>query len=510
MSRRPDALAARIGPVEERSPGPRCSLGLVAFLVVALSCQGSPPPQSAAPIAASDVLSSALAAKRLCSGLWVSGRERDEAWEWSASAWLSERGLSALDAGELTFDVDEARQIVTAQWPHRATRARFHGSQGCVILPDDSLDVFFNPVEVTTRLPPAETTPWPMGDQDAVATADELADFGIDAAALEAAVETAFANEEDGTAAFVVVHRGRIVAERYGAGADASMQLESWSMGKSLTTALVGLLEAEGHLDLEAPAPVPVWQNAEDDPRAAIRLIDLLQMSSGLRMTHPSQSSPEELEEAFVPGWADHSLAYGRAVDAFEFSESRPLEHPPGTVGRYRNCDPLIAGSIVRRTVEAMGEEYLSWPQRALFDRIGIRRQVLETDAYGNFVLTGFDYGTGRNWARLGMLFLQKGLWQGERLLNESFVEQTATAAPAWDGGRYGFFFWRNGPTLPEDAFFMNGGGGQQVAVVPSLDAVFVRLGHAKGFPLVGGSGARERRDQSFGEVVAVLQKAMQ
>ena len=104
----------------------------------------------------------------------------------------------------------------------------------------------------------------------------------------------------------------------------------------------------------------------------------------------------------------DHFFIYAGAVDAFQYAISSPVEFAPGTVGRYRNSDPMTLGFLVRQAVEKKGEEYLTWPQRALFDRIGIRRQVLETDPWGNFLLSGYDYGTARNWARLGLLYLQR------------------------------------------------------------------------------------------------------
>jgi CubicO group peptidase (beta-lactamase class C family) len=162
----------------------------------------------------------------------------------------------------------------------------------------------------------------------------------------------------------------------------------------------------------------------------------------------------------------------------------RPPEHAPDTVGRYRNCDPLTLGAIVRRTVEAQGEEYLSWPQRKLFDKIGIRKQIMETDLWGNFILTGFDYGTPRNWARLGQLYLQDGVWNGERILAEGWAEFVNSPAPAWEEPEYGGQVWLNRtgkePILPEDAFWFGGYGLQRVIIVPSLDLVVVRMGHLR------------------------------
>ncbi len=150
-----------------------------------------------------------------------------------------------------------------------------------------------------------------------------------------------------------------------------------------------------------------------------------------------------------------------------------------------------------------MGEEYLSWPQRALFDRIGIRRQVLETDPYGNFIMTGFDYGTARNWARIGLLHLWDGVWIGERLLPEGWVDFVSTPAPAWEEPVYGGLFWVNGTeqwNLPQDAFFAAGAGGQYTFIVPSHDLVVVRMGHRR-----GGGVCRASINEALSKLIAAI-----
>ena len=118
-------------------------------------------------------------------------------------------------------------------------------------------------------------------------------------------------------------------------------------------------------------------------------------------------------------------------------------------------------GYLIKLAVTKRGEEHLTYPQRALFDRIGIRRQVLETDPYGNFIFSGYDYGTARNWARLGLLYLQDGMWEGQRLLPEGWATFVSTPAPAWRQ-RYGGFFWLNRTgvfDLPADAYYALGAG---------------------------------------------------
>ena len=198
-------------------------------------------------------------------------------------------------------------------------------------------------------------------------------------------------------------------------------------MGKSITSTLFALLVKDGTYTLEQPAPVPLWQRP-GDPRGDIRNIDLLHMSAGLKFVgnqEPggSPQTPCSITTTSTPAASTRST----------YSITRPLEFPPNTDGRYRNCDPLTIGYLDQAApCRSAGEQYLTWPQRALFDRIGIRRQVLETDPYGNFLITGYDYGTARNWARIGLLYLQDGMWQGQRILPEGWAKFVSTPAPAW------------------------------------------------------------------------------
>jgi CubicO group peptidase (beta-lactamase class C family) len=327
---------------------------------------------------------------------------------------------------------------------------------------------------------------------------------GVDAAKLREAVDLAF--PEGGlTAAFLVVYRGRIIAERYGQGADLNTQLESWSMGKSIASTLFSLLVKDGTYALDQLAPVPAWR-APGDLRSKIRHMDLLRMSSGLRFI-----ATQDPDYTADKGYPDHFYIYTGAVDAYDYSINQPLQFPTNTEGRYRNCDPLTLMHLAKLAVTKRSESFLTWPQRALFDRIGIRRQVLETDPYGNFLITGYDYGTARNWARLGLLYLQDGVWQGTRILPEGWATFVSTPAPAWTEPVYGGLFWVNGTgrfNLPRDAYYMAGAGGQNTFVVPSHQLVVVRMGHHRGagrggralntalgllMEAVGGRGARGR-----------------
>jgi CubicO group peptidase (beta-lactamase class C family) len=410
-------------------------------------------------------------AKLLCSVVFITGRSLAAAIEEDGSFVKPAEARRAANAAKVDWKV----RSVSLTLPNGVTRtAREFADQGCVILPRGRDDVFFTPKRLDSTLPDPATQAWPMGDL--LPAAPLPAD--IDAQRLARAVEAAFDPPEALTAAFVVAWRGRIIAERYANGTDHTTRLPSWSMGKSLTATLIGQLVLDGTYDLWKPAPVAEWQG-KDDPRRDIRIADLLRMSGGLRFV---SSSDPDYDPAH--GYADHDYIYTGAIDTFNWAVTRPPQWPAGTVGRYRNADPLVLNYLIRQATSARGEDYLAWPQRHLFDRLGMRRMVLETDPYGNFVLTGYDLGSARDWLRLGLLYLQDGVWNGERLLPEGWVDFVRTPAPAWDEPEYGGLFWLNRTgawPVPEDAFYMSGAGGQTTLIIPTHDLVVVRLGHYKG-----------------------------
>src|SRR6266496_458827 len=332
-------------------------------------------------------------------------------------------------------------------------------------------------VRVTSRLPDAATQPWPMGDL----LPSDRPGAELDTAKVRRAVDAAFEPAEAMTAALVVTWQGRIVGERYGHGITTRTPLESWSMGKSITATLMGVLIRQGVYDLSQPAPVPEWRQP-GDPRAKIRIADLLNMSSGLRIRAPQD--PDYDPSGPYP---DHVYLYTGGINSFHYAATRPLQWPPGTVGRYRNTDPVLVNYLIRLAVEQRGEDYLAFPRRALFDKLGMRSVVIETDPYGDFLTQGYDFASARDWARLGNLYLQDGVWNGERILPEGFVRFVSTVAPAWAAdGRpiYGGFFWINGDgdlPIPRGAYFMAGAGGQFTIIIPSHDLVVVRQGHYRG-----------------------------
>jgi CubicO group peptidase (beta-lactamase class C family) len=409
-------------------------------------------------------------AKVMCSAVFVTGLDPEFAYANTGYFTAPERATLGKPV------IDRAARTVSVQVPNGPVRvAKYYGDQGCVTLAIGEDSVHFTP-ERLTRLPSAQL-PWPMGEGAETATLPA----GIDTAKVRQALDAAFANPAEMTSAFVVTWKGHLVGERYGQGITPTTALESWSMGKSLSATLMGVMIRRGVYSLWQPAPIPEWQTP-GDPRAKIRIADLMHMSSGLRIKAPNDPD-------FDPNgtYPDHLYLYTGSVNAFHYAATRPQQWPPNTVGRYRNTDPVLVNYLTRLGTEKLGEDYLSFPRRALLDKIGARTFVMETDPYGNFLTQGYELASARDWARLGNLYLQDGVWNGERILPEGFAKFVSTVAPAWAADHlpiYGGFFWINGDgalPIPRDAYSMQGAGGQYTFIIPSHDLVVVRLGHYKG-----------------------------
>jgi CubicO group peptidase (beta-lactamase class C family) len=414
-------------------------------------------------------------AKILCSAVFITGLDPQDA--------AANVGgfISHFDQRGHVVDtiVDYENEIVALTLPDGVTRtAKRYKNQGCVSHAIGEDSVYFTPTDVARNLPPAETTAWPMGD----VISDDPWPAGVDMDLIEEALDVGFGPEEARTLALVVTHKGRILGERYSPEVDIHTPLESWSMTKSLTGTLMGVLIQQGVYDLDQSAPVPEWQE-EGDPRQEIKIKDIMRMSSGIRLRN---AGDPDFDPAL--GYPGHLYLYTATDDSFEWAATRPQQWPPNMVGRYRNSDPVLTSYLIRLGVEGRGDVYHDFPQTDLFDKIGIRDAIIEPDPQGNFLGNGLAFMPARDWARLANLYLQDGVWDGEQILPEGFVEYASSLAPAWiaDGRlQYGgAFFWVNGNggwPVPETAYSMRGAGGQSATIIPSHDLVVVRLGKYTG-----------------------------
>jgi CubicO group peptidase (beta-lactamase class C family) len=280
------------------------------------------------------------------------------------------------------------------------------------------------------------------------------------------------------TFAVVVVHRGRIVAERYQGALEhfdrpptpvtAETPLLSWSMAKSVLHAAVGLLVGAGRLDLDAPAPVPEWAEP-DDPRHAITLRQLLAMRDGLDFA-------EEYVDGDVSDTIEMLFGDGQS-DMAHFAADRPLTAPPGTRFNYSSGTSNIISGIVARTV-GPGESYARFLHSRLFGPLGMTSADPEFDEAGTWVASSTLRASARDYARFGLLYLRDGMWDGVRLLPAAWVDEARTwvSEDPDDASPYGAHWWGvPGDTL--GTFRASGYEGQSITLCPTLDLIVVRLG---------------------------------
>ncbi len=302
------------------------------------------------------------------------------------------------------------------------------------------------------------TLAWPQGHPDP----------DVDAEALVGAVDGLLAQppELGVTRALAVVHRGRLVVERYGPATDAGMPLPSWSVAKSITHAAVGLCVAEGRLDLAAPAPVPSWAGT---PKAAITLQQLLEMRDGLDFN-------EEYVDVGVSHVADMLFGAG-AADVAGYAAARPLAHPPGERWSYSSGTTNIVARIVGDAVGGGEAGLRAFLAERLFDPLGMSATTPHFDEAGTFVGSSFVDLTARDAARFGLLYLRDGVWDGRRILPPGWADhaRTPTAVDPDSGFGYGAHWWR-WPDEP-GSLAAHGYQGQYIVVVPGRDLVVVRFG---------------------------------
>ncbi len=306
-----------------------------------------------------------------------------------------------------------------------------------------------------------DTINWPMGN-----VMPDTFPAGINVEKVNEVLATAFEEKDPekpvNTRAVLIVYNDQLVAERYGESFGPYDTQLGWSMTKSVTNALIGTLVKTGKISLEDNALFEEW----DDERKAITLDNMLKMSSGISWTESYYSlSPITRMLYTVPSMGKYSASFD-------------LEAEPGQLWEYSSG---TTNMLSRKIWEITGEDYHQYPYTALFHKIGMTSARIEMDASGAFVGSSYGWATPRDWARFGLLYLNDGIWQGERILPEGWVKYSSEAIPEAPNGVYGAHFWKfhnkDKAHLPQDAFMANGFSGQSVIIIPSKDLVIVRMG---------------------------------
>ena len=409
----------------------------------------------------------------MCNGLFTSKRTLEQIFAQELTFFREPIGDA--DGGDYNIDWNRRAVEIGASGAVPVMRAVFREGIGCVILPPDQTlaDIDSLP-ELTLPLPPGDPAriPWPNGD---LVNGGGLP-AGVDGVALQAASDWAFDrdSEEQVTLSLIVVYNGEIIHERYADGFDVSTRTRTWSTAKSIATTLIGMLVDEGRMSLDEPLGFdwyPMNSSAETDPRNQITLRHVLNMSSGL-------DTIDNRGREYATG---SGLSYWAGASSVVGARSRALIREPGTYWDYENYDTLLAVYAMKL---ALGGEkaYAEFPRRALLDRIGMRNTLVSTDRFGDFILSSQVYTNARDLARFGLLYLQNGMWDGERLISEDWIDFVRTPAPATvgKGGHYGGQWWlvpEGRDDVPTDAYSTSGNRGQYTIVVPSHNMVIVRRG---------------------------------
>ena len=403
-----------------------------------------------------------LVSHQLCSAVFVAGLDPDSYYREFIAP-----NLSVLEP-LVRYDLDRKRKEVTATFAGGfRSRAVYRGAEGCLVVQ--------GPVkEPAVAPPPGPSLLPPLAGPEVVTPTDP---------ALAAALDHEFANPgPEGqrlTKAVVIVHDGRIIAERYASGCGVETPMLGWSMTKSVMNALVGILVRKGKISVTGPAPVAAWA-APTDPHHAISIDNMLRMTSGLAF---GQSLTQNWKTAFDP---TAQMVFA-TPDMAAVAERASVGYAPGAVWRYSNGNTMLLSRIVRDAVGGDAASVLRFVRQELFDKLGMTRPTLEFDAVGTPLGATHMWAPARDWARLGMLYLKDGVIGGVRVLPEDWVNYSARLTAGSEAIGYGAGFWTNRgdqaaarlhrPHMPRDSFMAQGSLGQYVIIIPSAQLVIVRMG---------------------------------
>ncbi len=460
-------------------------LALQALLVALVCCTNAPGQGLRSPSLPSLPATEAAcgyAAQVAATAVFLSGRSLDSV---RAEELAPVTPLQALVAAGLHLEADATRRCITARIGASSAVAAFVEGMGCTLVHQadgESLDAALARVRVRALALPArdESVAWPSGEGIHVDESAPVARERALRAALDRAFEPPGQRGGPTTRAIVVVHEGRIVAERHAEGLGPHSPLPGWSMTKTWVDALLGIRMRQGRLDPDALLPVAAWANPRadgtEDPRRALRVDHLLRMESGLRW-----------EEDYSNPASQAAQMLFRANDAAAVAAALEPAHPPGVQWNYSSASTNLLCGILRTTFTD-DAEHARFAREQLFGPLGMSTASLATDDTGTFVGSSFGSASARDWARFGLFYLQDGTWDGKQVLPEGWVAASRTPAKSAPRGGYGRHLWLNAGSegspddrryrkLPADMFHLSGFQGQYVLCFPTERVVLVRMG---------------------------------
>ena len=355
--------------------------------------------------------------------------------------------------------IDTISKTVTASvLGIKSRKAQFKEGVGAILLPPniESLPKTFN---TPNRFYEKIEKPFPYGELEQKDTIFSTINYDK----LNKAISEAF-TPKNKTRGVLVIYKDKIISEKYADGFTKNSLFLGWSMTKSVTNAVLGVLEKEGKISLDQRTLFPAWN---DDARKNITLRNLLNMNSGLAWDEDYTQISDVTKMLFL------------ASDMSQVQKEKPLIAKPNNAWNYSSGTTNMLSGFIRNQFPTQ-QEYLDYWYKALIDKIGMHSMIIETDFTGNYVGSSYGWATARDWAKFGLLYLHNGNWDGQQVLNPSWVAFSKTPTKG-SKGVYGGHFWLNAgkkfKDVPQDMFSCNGYQGQYVFIIPSKNLVVVRTG---------------------------------
>ena len=394
---------------------------------------------------------SGFASKNMASSVFIAGINPEYIVE-------NDNNIPLISLAKVSLGENEASSTVFGLMERRTI---YRDGLGCVLVNKDYNSSL--PTLKPNRSKLENNLPFPYGNKGTKDTVFDAVDYQL----LENALDSAFTNPElQKTRTVLIAYKNHIIGERYIDGFSKDTPVLGWSMTKSILATLYGILEHQGRIDISQSAPISLWQ---DDERKNISLNHLLRMQSGLEWDEDYASISDVTQMLFLD------------ADMTKAQMKKETIAPPMAVWNYSSGTTNLLSGILRDRFETH-QDYLDFPYTALIDKIGMHSMLIEADMSGNYVGSSYGWANTRDWAKFGLLYLNKGLWNGEQLFDPAWVDYVAKPT-ALSNGTYGAHFWLNAngkyPDVPKDLYSANGFQGQFVFIIPSKDLVIVRTGLA-------------------------------
>lgn len=399
------------------------------------------------------------AAKNMCSCVFVANRDIDN---------IKQNDLNVPFIKYANTEVNlEEKSVTSSIWGLGTQKAYYNPKTGCAVVSEEDKNEFLKlSFDTQNTYTPVDSLYWPYSN----IFPDTLPNQ-VNINKIKETVNSHFTENQNevimNTRAVVVIYKGQLVYEQYTEGFNENTPQLGWSMTKSITNTMVGVLAQKGLVNIEDKVSIEAWQN---DDRKNITWNNLLQMSEGL-----------EWEEDYSK-ISDATKMLYKEKDMFSYVVSHKLAAKPGEKYVYSSGTTNLLSGLVKQTIGA--DKYLAFPYDEIFTKIGATSMRLETDAVGTYVGSSYSWATPRDWAKYGLLYLNDGNWLGEQILPKGWAKYSGTPIPQSEG-TYGAQFWTQNmeeyPDVPIDMYFADGYQGQRVFIIPSKDLVVVRLGLSQG-----------------------------